>query len=404
MSRKLTNEDIKEKIIKCFGNDFELVSNYVNSKEKVKVLHIKCGNITEILPSNIKNGRTGCSVCSKKKKYTTEEIRKRIQEETDGEYELLDEYVNAHTPVRILHKKCGKINMQTPSNFLNHKKRCIDCQTEYNAIIRTKTHEKYVEDVKSIFGDEYSVLGKYVSNKEKIEIKHNICGHVWKPNAQSLLQGHGCPKCANIIRLTNEEFIKRLYDKWGDKYTPLEEYINADIPIRMRHNECGREWRVSPYHILSSNPTECRYCSQEMKESYIATEYKKVMKEKFNAVMENEFPINTNETTLYPDIVILDKKICIEVDGTQHFKYTNLFYKNKEEFNKRIKLDRVKDDWFIKNEFKVIRVGVGVVRNREKELETIDYVVNLINNNKVKEGVTFINYPNKKTWRVDKNE
>lgn len=41
------------------------------------------------------------------------------------------------------------------------------------------------------------VLGEYTGAWNRIECRCNECGTVWKPRAQSLSAGHGCPQCAH---------------------------------------------------------------------------------------------------------------------------------------------------------------------------------------------------------------
>jgi hypothetical protein len=41
------------------------------------------------------------------------------------------------------------------------------------------------------------VVGEYTGAWNKIRCKCSTCGHLWSPAANSLLQGHGCPKCAS---------------------------------------------------------------------------------------------------------------------------------------------------------------------------------------------------------------
>lgn len=40
------------------------------------------------------------------------------------------------------------------------------------------------------------VIGKYISTHTEIECQSLTCGRVWLAKPYSLLQGHGCPRCA----------------------------------------------------------------------------------------------------------------------------------------------------------------------------------------------------------------
>lgn len=47
-------------------------------------------------------------------------------------------------------------------------------------------------------------------------------------------------------RLTNADFINRVKRLTGDEYTVLGTYVKAKIKILMRHNNCGHEWEITP--------------------------------------------------------------------------------------------------------------------------------------------------------------
>lgn len=48
-----------------------------------------------------------------------------------------------------------------------------------------KTHEQFVNEVKSLVDTEYSVLGVYSKARNKIEMKHNKCGYVYDVRASA---------------------------------------------------------------------------------------------------------------------------------------------------------------------------------------------------------------------------
>ncbi|WP_297419432.1 hypothetical protein [Clostridium sp.] len=85
-----------------------------------------------------------------------------------------------------------------------------------------KTQEQFENEVYELYGDEYTVLGKYIGADKKVLIRHNVCGNEWKAKPSNLLntnsQNHGCPKCANNQRLDGD-FILKEFSKCG--FIPL---------------------------------------------------------------------------------------------------------------------------------------------------------------------------------------
>lgn len=61
------------------------------------------------------------------------------------------------------------------------------------------------------------------------------------------------------IKLTNEEFKKRLIEKGYEDYTPLDKYKGLKVKIGFKHNICNENWEVTPDNLLNSN-VQCPYC------------------------------------------------------------------------------------------------------------------------------------------------
>ena len=108
--------------------------------------------------------------------------------------------------------------------------------------------------------DEYSVLGEYVNNKEKILMRHNTCGHEYMVQPNKFLTGRRCPKCSHGSTLKGlDQFKSEVYDLVGDEYTVLGNYEGNNTKILMRHNTCGHEYMVTPVKFSSGN--RCPKCS-----------------------------------------------------------------------------------------------------------------------------------------------
>lgn len=143
---------------------------------------------------------------------------------------------------------------------------------------KRKTHEEFVEQLNKIHGENvYIPLGEYKGANTKIKIRHN-CGYEWEATPNSLLRGQGCPKCAGNIKKTTEEFKKEIYDKYGNEYEILGEYVNSKIKILVKHNKCGYEWNTIPSNLLKGEG--CPQCKGGVKRTH--EEFIKIFKEKYN--------------------------------------------------------------------------------------------------------------------------
>lgn len=128
---KYTTETFKEKVKEMYGNEYEVLGNYIDSQTKIKMKHIKCNYTYEVKPNNFINGRQ-CPNCkneriSESNRMSQEEFDQRIIEITNGEYEVIGEYLGRYKKVKIKHKICNYEYLVIPDNFLRGT-RCPLCK------------------------------------------------------------------------------------------------------------------------------------------------------------------------------------------------------------------------------------------------------------------------------------
>lgn len=145
-----------------------------------------------------------------------------------------------------------------------------------------KSHREFVREIYNLFGCEYSILDIYYNSKQKVKIRHNKCGHIYKTLPSVILEGHGCKKCSDSKRtMSDSEFKKKVKDLTGKEYTPLDKYKTSRIKIKFKHNKCGHEWEISPNNFFRGK--RCPKCmiTREPKkhETFIEEVYKLVDEE-----------------------------------------------------------------------------------------------------------------------------
>lgn len=94
--------DFLADVYKVHGDEYKVLSKYVASDKHVEVLHVKCGKTWNIMPLSLQRGH-GCPYCAGVMRKTTSQYREEIKEQTNGAFEVIGEYKNAHTPIRIRH-------------------------------------------------------------------------------------------------------------------------------------------------------------------------------------------------------------------------------------------------------------------------------------------------------------
>lgn len=176
-----------------YGNEYSVIGDFKTVNTPIEILHNKCGKIFTPIPNNLIRG-SKCFHCYGKKKKTTIELAEQIKKLMNDEYFLIGEYKTSQTKVKIKHNECGKTFEMTPTNFLNGH-RCPSCALKKTSLRKTKTHDFFISEIKSIVSDEYEVLSPYKGDKTKILFFHSKCTNSFLMTPHNFLAGQRCPKC-----------------------------------------------------------------------------------------------------------------------------------------------------------------------------------------------------------------
>lgn len=297
---------------KELGKEYTLLSEYVDyNHTKIKVRHNVCGNEYEVLPATIFKGH-GCAECFGNKKYTTKSFKEKVKSIVGDEYTILGEYTGNKNKLLMRHNECGIEYEVKPNVFLTGS-RCPNCAKN-----KPYTTETFKLKVKEIAGDEYEVLGEYKNSQTDILMKHNKCGSEYIVKPTVFIGGHGCPNCYKSVPYTTDEYKKKVYDLVGDRYTVLGEYKRAKDKIEIRHNICGNVYKVNPLMFFVGN--RCPKCSLISSRSlpeeivaYFISDYFKIEQ----SYRPDWLKLSTGNNGEL-DIWIPELKIGIEYDGRIH--------------------------------------------------------------------------------------
>ena len=241
MGKRLTDKEYYERVLDAVGLEYKMLTKFKGVHKKVLMYHEVCGNAWMVEAKafiGIK-GKKGsrCPFCYGNVRLTTKQYQDKLNKLGNNEYELLSEYVNAHKLVKIRHKVCGITYMQAPMSFLAGS-RCKYCSGDSSC-------NEYIDyKLKRDTGDEFTRVSNYIDAGSYIDIKHNVCGNIFKTTGMKLdvYKVPRCPKCfvshgeANIatyLRMNNIKFepqkkfegLKRLsYDFYVPKFNTLIEY------------------------------------------------------------------------------------------------------------------------------------------------------------------------------------
>ena len=248
-----THDEFVKEVMSLVGSDYEVIGKYHRAHTKILMKHSKCGNMYYVTPHKFLCGNR-CPECARNKKKTTESFKQEIFDLTGDKYEVLGEYVNGSTEIKMKHNSCNNEFYVKPKNFLKTK-RCPFCNPPKN---KKNNTAGFKEKVYSMYKDEYKVLGEYINNSTKILMRHNICGNEYYVRPANVLRGNKCPECYGIKKKDTEIFKNKVFELVGDEYKVLSEYKNNSTKIKMKHNKCGHIYTVRPACFLKG--ARCPKC------------------------------------------------------------------------------------------------------------------------------------------------
>lgn len=256
--RLKTREQFIEEL-KTRNPNIEVIGDYLGTHTKIKV-RCKKHNVTYMAEPNVLLKGSGCRKClsekiSKRFLRDKEDFAREIEDKYP-DIELLSDYVNNRTKVKVRSKKCGHEWYRTAGDLLINPN-CPICSKKEWAESRKKTNEEFADELKKI-NPNISLLGTYEKRRVKVRVKCNKCNYEWESSPDSLLQGCGCPSCAGNKRKTNEEFVKETETKFPN-LTVLGQYVNAKTKVRIKCNLCGHEFDVTP-DVLLHRKKGCPKC------------------------------------------------------------------------------------------------------------------------------------------------
>ncbi len=146
------------------------------------------------------------------------------------------------------------------------------------------THEIFVEKLECI-NPTVKTLGSYVKSCEKILVECSICGYKWSPTPNSLLSGHGCPKCTGHIKRDASDILRQI-NEVNPNILVESKCDGVSNKIHVKCKVCGHCWDVTPSNIFAGNGCpECRRSKMSsMFAQYTPQSFKQYVKDKYGNV------------------------------------------------------------------------------------------------------------------------
>lgn len=333
--RKKTTEEFVLQLVQR-NPDVLVIGEYTGSKNKIEVQCKKCGNEWASTPTNLLSGY-GCPRCYGTPKKTNKEFVAELRKKYP-EAEVLDEYVNAKTAIKIRCKQCGEVWLAKPNNLLKGT-RCPKCYGTSK-----KSSSEFLSQVNKI-NKSIELVEDYKNARTKIKVRCKKCGHEWKCRPNDLIRedgrNTGCPQCAGNRKKSHEIFLKEVATT-SPKVEVLGEYSGRRKTVLVQCRECGYQWFAKAEALLKGRM--CPQCFAGHQTSY----FEQCIYLALINIMGEKKIIHRDKTAIGKelDIYIPHLKIAIEPGGWFWHKDKLDVDKEKQQLckEKGIKLLTVYDD------------------------------------------------------------
>lgn len=245
-NREISPKEFKYRVFHKYGYKYSILDSALN---KIKIRHNckKCGYSIRWINKwqFLRNYR--CVYCNNER-YNTFTYGKLVKQLTHGECRLIGKYNGWNKPVYIRNISHGftKI-LKEPSS---EKEKLLAFP---KILIKQKTI-MYQIKLKDKFGNQFSLMSKYITSKDDVKIKCNVCGNIIIQKPCEFLRTGFCFKCYKLKQKYN--FIKYMKNI-DQKYFLLSNYNKASKKVLLKCPH-GHLFRITPNDFKNGN--RCPIC------------------------------------------------------------------------------------------------------------------------------------------------
>lgn len=349
-TKKLTTEEFIERAREIHGDKYDYSKvNYVNGTTKICIICPKHGEFWQTPARHLCGDK--CPNCFKSFKKTTEQFIEEACKVHGDKYDYSKVIYNGNKkPITIICPKHGPWITKPLSHLQGQG--CRKCYEERIGDRSRLTTEEFIKRSHEKHGDKYDYSKVvYQRGEDQVCIKCPEHGEFWQ-RADKHMQGHGCPKCAEIInginkRLTTEKFIEKARNVHGNRYDYSKSlYKTTDDYVTIICSKHGEFEQVAGVHLQGNG---CPKCNRSRLEETVE-----------NVLLENGIVFETQKRFNWLgfqslDFYLPDYNIAIECQGEQHFSLVELFG-GDDGFKTRITLDIKKNKHCLNNGVKILYV------------------------------------------------
>lgn len=305
--------------------DFVRKSDYISGNTEIKLFHIKCRKEFSVRPDYFLKRKHKCLYCSKKElKNNKRSIPKndfyqdKLNNLTNNEFELLSNYYNSNSYIKLKHIICGHIFETRADNFEVAKNKCPKCSNKRSR--HNKTILEKIKELEELLDNQYEIINRTFFLDNKIILRHKSCGKEFKCSVSPIFEFKNkkrtwikCPKCD--LERRKEEFLDKLDRVQGNEVKLRGTYKGLCVPTKFYHKKCNSIFTVTPGYLIKGKIKDCPECKERFKEK----RFNEKLKSKYN----DEFELIGKYET-FDKKVTLKHKTCgsiIEIFPGNLFKH-----------------------------------------------------------------------------------
>lgn len=343
--KKLTTKEFINKSKEIHGDKYNYSKvNYKSGKDNVVIICLKHGEFTQRASSHLE-GR-GCNICvieNRRNKLDEFIIKAKEVHKDKYDYSLVTEYKSARDYVSVICKRHGIFTI-TPYHHTNRAQGCNKC--------KSLSLDDFIELANKVHNDKYDYSKSiYVNNKGLINIICPLHGVFTQRVSDHIYKGSGCPKCSwGELSMSTNEFIIKANKKHNNKYR----YNINDINFKNNKEKvsiiCPMHGEFTQKVNTHLNGGGCPICKESKGEKEIRNFLEK---NKINYKPQHKFNDCKYKNSLPFDFYLPDYNICIEYNGSQHYKPIE-FFGGEEVFKKQLIRDGIKSQYCKNNNIPLI--------------------------------------------------
>ncbi len=224
---------------------------------------------------------------------------------------------------------------------------CAKCSRKNKNIVKEKS---FIEKSKLLHNSKYrydKVI--YDGNRKKVIINCPTHGDFLMSPFHHYTSNQGCKYCNHL--LTTNDFITRSNSIHKEKYNYDKSiYVNDKIKVEIVCKLHGSFLQRPSSHFSGNGCPTCRESSGEK----MISEF--LDKSSIKYERQKKFEGCKNKLELKFDFYIPSLKTILEYDGIQHYQPIE-FFGGIDRFNYELELQKIKNDYCIKNKIRLIRIS-----------------------------------------------